>query len=425
MKLIFTLAVAASTALTTFALPEIQNFSVTQNKDRVISVSFELSEKAIITMDMMTNGVSIGANNYQTVRNANANDGKSPVGKIAAAGQHLWTWRPNKEWPGYFLTNGEFSVSVKAWSLDAPPDYMVLDSATRSNATFYASATDLPDGGIKTPSNPTNAEEIATLTNDVYRTTKLVLRKIPAAGVKWRMGSPTSESSRNSDETPHYVTLTNDYYVSIYPMTERQFSNFVQSYSGYGMLLPKSWDKYTVYRGDFSTGQYCWPENGHDVSPSSYFGILRGKTGFKFDFLTEAEWEYACRAGTTGSWCDGSSNPSNVAWSSSSFSSSVNAKEVGLKQPNAWGLYDMHGNVYEWVLDQYGAYGSASVIAPVGATGNITNRVARGGTCRRPYSSTRSAARYKYDGTKFSDTVYGSSWGVRIACPAALPDWMR
>ena len=139
MKLIFTLAVAASAALTTFALPEIQNFSVTQGKDRTLSVSFELSEKAIVTMDMMTNGDSIGANNYQRVRNANANDGKSPVGKIAAAGQHLWTWRANKEWPGYFLTNGEFSVSVKAWSLDAPPDYMVIDSATRSNATFYAS----------------------------------------------------------------------------------------------------------------------------------------------------------------------------------------------------------------------------------------------------------------------------------------------
>ncbi len=425
MKELFPLLLLASCAAYA-SMPEVENLQVTQDpKTHIVDVSFTLSAKAVVTLDVLTNGVTVGVDKYSSFYDtANPKSG-FPAGRVVAAGSHLWQWRPSRRLPPMELSGGQVSVQVRAWSLDAPPDYIVLDYATRSNATFYVSAADLPDGGIKAPSNPTNAEEIAALVSDVYRTTKIVLRKIPAAGVKWRMGSPTSESSRNTDETPHYVTLTNDYYVSIYPMTERQFSNFVQSYSGYGMLLPKSWDKYTAYRGDFSTGQYCWPENGHDVSPSSYFGILRGKTGFRFDFLTEAEWEYACRAGTTGSWCDGSSNPSNVAWSSSSFSGSVNAKEVGLKKPNAWGLYDMHGNVYEWVLDQYGPYGSASVIAPVGATNNVTKRVARGGTCRRPYGSTRSAARYNYDGTKFSDTVYGSSWGVRISCPAALPDWMR
>ena len=301
MKQTFTL-VAAFTVLAAFALPEIQNFSVTQGNDRVLSVSFELSEKAIVTMDMTTNGVSIGADNYQTVRNAHANDGKSPAGKVTAAGQHLWTWRPNKEWPGYLFTNGEFAVSVKAWSLDSPPDYMVLDSATTSNATFYVSAADLPEGGLKT-ADPNDAEALAALLNDVYRTTKLVLRKIPAAGVKWRMGSPTSEADRGSDETPHYVTLTNDYYVSIYPVTYYQYAKFVSTSDASYTVMPKSWTSYINYRGAFNTGEYCWPENGHDVAPGSSFGLLRKKTGFLFDFLTEAEWEYACRAGTTGRWC--------------------------------------------------------------------------------------------------------------------------
>ena len=424
VKILTPLVLAACGAYA--ATPEIESFNVSQSPEtHIVSVSFSLSEKAVVTLDVVTNGVTIGADNYLNFRDAADPGGASPVGRVAAAGPHVWTWKPSRNLPQKVFDPGEFGVQLRAWSLDAPPDYMVLDSASPSNATFYASAADLPDGGIKTPTDPTNAEEVAALNTDVYRTTKIVLRKIPAAGVKWRMGSPTGEDGRGSDETPHYVTLTNDYYVSIYPMTERQYSKFVDTYSGYGMILPKSWDKYTAYRGAFDTGEYCWPDNGHDVSPTSAFGVLRRKTGFRFDFLTEAEWEYACRAGTTGRWCDNSSNPSNVAWSSSSFSSTTNAKQVGLKHPNAWGLYDMHGNVYEWVLDQYGSYGSDSVIAPVGATGNITNRVARGGTCRRPYSNTRSAARYKYDGTKFSDTVHGSSWGVRISCPASLPDWMR
>ena len=424
VKILTPLVLAACGAYA--ATPEIEGFNVSQSPEtHIVSVSFSLSEKAVVTLDVVTNGVTIGADNYLNFRDAADPGGASPVGRVAAAGPHVWTWKPSRKLPQKVFDPGEFGVQLRAWSLDAPPDYMVLDSASPSNATFYASAADLPDGGIKTPTDPTNAEEVAALNTDVYRTTKIVLRKIPAAGVKWRMGSPTSESNRNSDETPHYVTLTNDYYVSIYTLTERQYSKFVATYSNDGPILPKMWMAYTAYRGAFDTGLYCWPENGHDVSPTSAFGVLRRKTGFRFDFLTEAEWEYACRAGTTGRWCDNSSNPSNVAWSSSSFSGQVNKKEVGLKQPNAWGLYDMHGNVYEWVLDQYGSYGSDSVIAPVGATGNITNRVARGGTCRRSSSNTRSAARYKYDGTKFSDTVYGSSWGVRISCPASLPDWMR
>ena len=425
MKELFPLLLLASCAAYA-ATPEVQNLQVTQDpKTHIVDVSFSLSAKAVVTLDVLTNGVTVGVDKYSSFYDTANPKGGFPAGRVVAAGSHLWQWRPSRRLPSMELSGGQVSVQVRAWSLDAPPDYMVLDSASPSNATFYVSAADLPDGGIKAPSNPTNAEEIAALESDVYRTTKIVLRKIPAAGVKWRMGSPTSEANRGSDETPHYVTLTNDYYVSIYAMTERQYSKFVTSYSNDGPILPRMWLAYTTYRGAFDTGLYCWPDNGHAVAPSSVFGVLRRNTGFRFDFLTEAEWEYACRAGTTGSWCDGSSNPSNVAWSSSSFSGQVNKMQVGLKKPNAWGLYDMHGNVYEWVLDQYGSYGSASVIAPVGATNNVTKRVARGGTCRRPYGSTRSAARYNYDGTKFSDTVYGSSWGVRISCPAALPDWMR
>jgi len=211
-------------------------------------------------------------------------------------------------------------------------------------------------------------------------------------------------------------------------MTERQFSNFVQSYSGYGMILPKSWDRYTVYRGAFDTGKYCWPENGHAVSPSSYFGILRGKTGFRFDFLTEAEWEYACRAGTTGRWCDNSSNPSNVAWSSSSFSGQVNAKEVGLKQPNAWGLYDMHGNVWELCLDKYLANltgftdGRINAYLQYDADRTTVNEslVIRGGNWKEnsPWQNCKSSYRGKTTTNNSTGNI-----GFRVICYHGLDTW--
>ena len=420
-------------ALAVSATPEIENFSAEQIwGENILKVSFTLTEKAILTVDILTNGVSIGSTNYSTMRDPLESENEFPANKIVAAGEHVWLWRPTMEWPEHTMASGHFQVELKAWSFDDPPDYMIVTYNVKSNAYFYARAEDIP-GGIKT-ADPNDADAVSALSSDPFRTTKIVFRKIPAAGVKWRMGSPPTESRRLDNEIPHYVMLTNDYYVSIYPITWAHSKNFFGKADNTN-VSPKHNLSYTDLRGSYDTVGYCWPNDGYAVTSDSCLGKLRAKTGLRFDLLTEAEWEYACRAGTEGRWNDNSTSPDNVGWVES-YTGGTKSHTVGLKQPNQWGLYDMHGLVQEWVLDQYGTYITNSiiteaVIAPVGVTNNVAKRVLRGGPkynstygSKSTLCTTRSAYRASDTGTKTADGN-SNGYNTRISCPAKLPDWMR
>ena len=415
------LAVAAlAVAQATFADPEITSLEVTQNNCKVVTIDFTLSERAILTMDFTTNGVSIGAENYRKVHDAQSESMEYPANKVVSAGRHVFMWRSSREWPGYVFTNGEFAVDMKAWKLDSPPDYMVLDLVTKSNRWFYASAADLPDGGIKT-ADTNDAVAIAELTNDVYRTTKLVMRRIPAAGNKWRMGSPTSETSWRSDtEVLHYVTLSEDYYIGIYTLTKWQAKvSGAEPYSAYETVALNNLS-YDFFRGTPDTNNYNWPEHGHAVSPSSSLGLLRARTGIALDFPTEAQWEYACRAGTSGALNDGTVNYSAEPGKALGWSSDNNAPTVmtvGLLKPNAWGLYDMHGNVWEWCLDQWGTPASTPQIDPKGAEDNMSKRVLKGGTYRTSLVRGRSAARRGEPTSSRYDSGFNGFFGIRLCCP--------
>ena len=139
-----------------------------------------------------------------------------------------------------------------------------------------------------------------------------------------------------------------------------------------GDTLPVEKVSYNAIRGSSNGSE--WPSSAA-VDSSSFMGKLCSRTNLDFDLPTEAQWEYACRAGTTTTYSYGNSTNGNYMWYSSNSNSKTHP--VGLKIANPWGFYDMHGNVWEWCLDWYGtlAYG----IDPKGSSSG-SNRVLRGGS---------------------------------------------
>jgi sulfatase modifying factor 1 len=149
-----------------------------------------------------------------------------------------------------------------------------------------------------------------------------------------------------------------------------------------------SWEE---LRGDHNA--HDWPSN-KKTSPDSFMGKLDAKTNipFAFDLPTEAQWEYACRAGTDTRWSFGNERDvsEDHVWSNDTADDSP--EPVGDLKPNPWGLYDMHGNVWEWCLDRFGPYPRDPQTDPTGATTGYF-RVWRGGGWECYYDLARSAHR--------------------------------
>ncbi len=245
---------------------------------------------------------------------------------------------------------------------------------------------------------------------DNYRTTNIVLRRIPAG--TFTMGSPTNELGRNSlNETQHQVTLSRDFYICVFQVTQKQWERVMGNWpsyfnnASYREGRPVEQVSYKDIRG--ASAGTNWPA-ANSVDASSFIGKLRMRTGMTFDLPTEAQWEYACRGGTTTALNSGY-NITNIAsdahmmvagryWSNggSSYTQngdiSVGTAKTGIYLPNAWGLYDLHGNVWEWCLDWYNDAYPGTVTDPKGASSG-TDRVSRGGSWTNPASACRSAMR--------------------------------
>ena len=189
------------------------------------------------------------------------------------------------------------------------------------------------------------------------------------------MGSPADEPGREVDEGPqHSVTITSGFWLGRTELTQAQWQSVMEG-GVTGSTAPKA--------------NISW----NDVQ--GFIGSLNATEGIAvYRLPTEAEWEYACRAGTNTRWPfgDDESQLGNYAWYGENSGSK--AHEVGTKLPNPWGLYDMHGNVYEWCHDWYGDYLSGTQTDPTGPVSGST-RATRGGDMDSPAASLRSASRYE------------------------------
>lgn len=158
-----------------------------------------------------------------------------------------------------------------------------------------------------------------------------------------------------NDETPHLVTLTKPFFLGVHAVTNAQWNRLM-----HGFELPSKWED-----DDRPVEQVSWRDAVHFCRTLSGLPEEQ-RSGRVYRLPTEAEWEYACRAGSTTrfSFGDDESELEEYAWFSRN--SGDQTHPVGQKKPNAWGLFDMHGNVSEWCHDWYGDYGSDPVIDPQG-----------------------------------------------------------
>ncbi len=300
------------------------------------------------------------------------------------------------------------------------PDYMVIDLSGGRYASSYPVSYlgAVPPGGW----------------TDEYKTTKLVMRRIPADS--FVMGMRSTDYPGASDNGLHTVTLTKDFYIGVFEVTQRQWElvmgnkpSYFYNYTYYASrpVEQVSYNEIRENSTDSDDPLINWPANS-EVNAYSFMGKLRTKTGLTtFDLPTEAQWEYACRAGTTTALNSGN-NLTNQYYFDASMAevgrykynteggatrtgtTGVGTAKVGSYLPNSWGLYDMHGNVWEWCLDWFGTYPSTAITDPVGAD-YYTKRVMRGGEWNAGGNMARSGNR-SLDWPDLND----SSIGFRAAC---------
>jgi len=241
-----------------------------------------------------------------------------------------------------------------------------------------------------------DADKFKIDTIDLGKGVKLEMVLIPSG--KFKMGSPKKEKGRKDDEIPHAVTLTKPYYMAKFEVTQEQWQRVMGNNYSYtkGPKLPVtdvSWDE-------------C----------QEFVRKLNEKTAGGFRLPSEAEWEYACRAGSTTGFSYGNEISTNDAnYFNAGKGKSI---DVGRYKPNAFGLFDMHGNVSEWCEDWYGIYSEGPVSDPSGPVSG-DRRVFRGGAFYSDILKVRSACRAGIT-PAFRDSLIGFRL-VRTISPIVEP----
>jgi formylglycine-generating enzyme required for sulfatase activity len=225
------------------------------------------------------------------------------------------------------------------------------------------------------------------------------------------MGSPESDVNRQKNETQHEVTISKGYYLGVHEVTQAQYEKVIGKNPSHfqGAVVSNE-------NADIPVENVSWDDAVEFCKKLSDLPEEK-KAGRVYRLPTEAEWEYACRAGskTAYSFDDEEGLLPEYGWFKRNSSNRTHT--VGLLESNAWGLYDMHGNVWEWCSDRYGEYPKGAVSDPTGPkVGSV--RVVRGGCWGGVAAFCRSAYR---GGCGPSDRRINLGFRVALSSQSGIP----
>lgn len=401
--------------------PTVSDVSIKQEAAaKRIEVGYTLSgAPAVVTVAFSTNTASDASGEWIPLCASTMSKVVGDAFRVVETGNRKIYWLPDGDFA--HIDAGAVKAEIKAWPTNNPPDYLVCDIVSGAN-WYYENVEQLP-GGIG---------------SDDYRKHLFVMRKIPARNKTWWMcAQPTSAGYDSTRECRHQVMLTNDYYMGVFEVTQWQWKN-VMGADDYSFTFPVDGDmrpfEGCIPANTVWSGGQAWPTNSAGetvfaVGNNYFIGQLRTRTGLgeRLFLPTEAQWEFACRAGQDHDFNDGGdvlsqeelTNPhldllgryagnGGVIGGGAEFLSgpSNGTARVGSYLPNAFGLYDMHGNVSEWCIDLYNIWGSRIPLGwdsgeiqvdPLGDSvddiGHGTWRCARGGNWSSPPSACRASDR--------------------------------
>lgn len=365
----------------------------------------------------------------------------------AASCPYYLRWSPTSPHHSYELQEGRdplFAVPVTTFSVEGRNESPQLSHNVATDTTYYyrvrARAGDYCDrqwsawsAVVALTVGPNQPCQVRVFTLPGGASFEMV--RIPAG--TFEMGSPPSEAGRLGDETQHRVTISRDFYIGRHEVTQRLWREVVgRSASRFpecGDDCPEdsvSWFAVCGFRS-----RYCGENGGFVLQLNQLLGLQ--EQPWRFRLPTEAEWEYAARAGNPGPYslpvlarpspglpllCDGACGgcpelDAQAWWCANSLDGT---RPVGGKLANPWGLYDVHGGLAEWVEDWYGPYPAGPVTDPIGGLSG-SHRVLRGGAWFHFARLTRSAMRFG-DIPGFGDFAFGARlvYAEPLALPAAL-----
>lgn len=327
------------------AIPTATNVSVVQQPSRTVVISYELvkadgsetADPCIATVDILTNGVSIGAS---FLVNLSGDVNKVVNADGGGVGEKKILWNPLETWPGHKILKDEIKAKLTLWSVANPPKYLVknLETLDAADDRYYVEAEAIPGG----------------ITDRLYKSKRLVFFRVPAKGVTWKQGNP--DSSGTDWYVARYVSFSQDYWFGVYEFTRAQAHYATRNWEAPLCASVEDAEDYRPYAGGGVERQLIrpvedgWPTTGRETA-TGWIGEFRKTLSLDVDIPTYAEWEYANRAGQEGAYITPEFNQefSKRVWSA--YNSDGELKEVGTRLPNNWGLYDTTGNAGEWVLD--------------------------------------------------------------------------